>query len=440
MSTGLPTPSSACGPWDELLAARRIGRRSRLIVTPFLAAGVLWLTGQWWLLLWAVLIFAVMAVDARLYIRLVRTLQQGARPDTAGQVLWTALQAGLWVAPAWALWKAPPFGDSICFVLLASACMQSAVSLRAAPRLVVAACMPLLLGMAAAPIALGFNGGSSFEGLVATEFSVFLLGVFTFGLFAALCRADRAREAALEAARRAHQEAEAADRAKSDFLLLLGEELRTPAAALAAAGRELGDNLTPTARVQLGAVLDASEVLGGVLEDVLATAQMAPGLTPFGRVRRTDLRLITRYAVEAWRARAKEKWLELVLDIDGRVPEEVMIDPSRLKQGLFALLAYALEGVRSGGVRVSLRLDGFRGDWADLRIVLTDNDPPETTNLRTQAWALASRAATALHGVLRRECEEGELVGVTLAFQARLTDAQVETPGSTQTPECALPA
>jgi len=404
--------------WGEFLAVRAGGRRLRAGLSPVIAAGVIALTGSWLLLAWVLVIFAVMAADARIFRDLRRSLAAGGRPDTPFLMSWTAFQAALWVVPAWALWGVAPFGDAICFLVLASVCMQSAVSLRAAPRLVAAACAPLLIGMIAAPLALGFEGRFSLVGLLATAFSVLLLGLFTFGAFVALRRADLAREQALEAARQAQEAAEAADRAKADFLLLLSEELRTPAAALSAAGQGLRAELPEAARVQLGAMLDASEVLSGVLDDVLAAPKAGPGEVA-GRERETDLRLLLRYAVEAWRGRARERWLELFLDVDPEVPERLLVDPVRFKQVIFALLAYAVEGVRNGGVRVrALAHERAPQSW-DLAITITDDVVGVGGPLRESAWALASRAVQGLRGELLQETQMGEPVAVTLRFQAR---------------------
>lgn len=403
------------GAWAELMAARRAGRRMRAAISPLIGVSICWLTGEWWLLAWVGLIVAVIGLDERIFADRARRILKGARPDTPGQLAWTTFQASLWVLPVWTLWGVQPYGAALCYVFLTSTALQTAVSLRMAPRLLIAGSAPMLLGMAVAPL---LHGEQSVSGLVSGLFALALLTFFLASVTLVLRRSDRLRDAALHEARAARAQAEAADRAKADFLLLLSEELRTPAAALASAGRELAGALSPAARVQLGAVLDASEVLSGVLDDVLAAAQAGPdGIA--SQERETDLGLLLRYAVEAWRGRAQARWIELHLDVQADVPPRIVVDPVRLKQALFALLAFAVEGVRCGGVRVQVCVSRLAARRVEIAIRLTDGAGEQST-LRESAWAQAERAVRALQGRLRREMEADEPVAAVLIFPAEL--------------------
>jgi signal transduction histidine kinase len=70
--------------------------------------------------------------------------------------------------------------------------------------------------------------------------------------------------------------------------------------------------------------------------------------------KQTDPRELLRGVVSAFLAAAQDKHLELFLDIGPGVPPAVEIDPLRVRQILFNLLANAVRYTTHGGVRVRL--------------------------------------------------------------------------------------
>jgi PAS domain S-box-containing protein len=159
-----------------------------------------------------------------------------------------------------------------------------------------------------------------------------------------------------EAERRARLEAEAANRAKDDFLAILGHELRNPLAPVLNAAEVLrlrGD--------EAGARVWAAEVvtrqarhMARLVDDLLDVARVARGTLELRR-ETVDLCEVARRAVEALRPALDRRRHRLSLTLP---PEPVWLeaDPARLEQVLANLLDNAAKYTpEDGSIEVVLR-------------------------------------------------------------------------------------
>jgi signal transduction histidine kinase/CheY-like chemotaxis protein/HPt (histidine-containing phosphotransfer) domain-containing protein len=175
--------------------------------------------------------------------------------------------------------------------------------------------------------------------------------------------ADVTERKALEAdLRRAREDAEAADRAKSAFLAMMSHELRTPLVAvtgtleilaldaLDARQRELVDVAMGSARALLaviGDVLDFSKIEAGFLDLAPVTAAVGP---------------LVCEVVGQHRHAARLRGLELAVTLDPALAAAHVVDAGRLRQVLGNLLGNALKFTREGGVAVEVTvLEGGAG-------------------------------------------------------------------------------
>lgn len=158
------------------------------------------------------------------------------------------------------------------------------------------------------------------------------------------------------AARRA---AEAASRAKSDFLAVTSHEVRTPMNAVLGLAQALrNDTLTDRQAVLVDGVLDAGAMLLRLLNAVLDVTRIESGkmsldLAPF------DLAQCAGTVVEIWRPRAAERAVTLRLQVES-LPggDGLMSDRGKIEQVLINLIANALKFTPVGGcvdVRVTER-------------------------------------------------------------------------------------
>lgn len=156
---------------------------------------------------------------------------------------------------------------------------------------------------------------------------------------------------------RARQEAEAASRAKSDFLATMSHEIRTPMNAIVnLTAMCLRTELNAEQRDYLETVEKSSDHLLGVINDILDFSKIEAGGVELS-VANFDLHDVFTSTVRTMTRRAVEKGLSLELSIAPDTPRWVKGDPGRLRQVLINLIGNAKKFTASGGVTVSMRAD-----------------------------------------------------------------------------------
>ncbi|HJR62380.1 MAG TPA: HAMP domain-containing sensor histidine kinase [Gemmatimonadaceae bacterium] len=227
--------------------------------------------------------------------------------------------------------------------------------------------VPLILGwlwiQARHARAFGLEGGVAAFVVVVSA----ILVAFVLHSAWAVRIADRARQAVLEqeaAARReavqARQVADAASRAKSDFLATMSHELRTPLNAIIGYNSLLMDGVpepvTERQRQQLGRVSAAARHLLMLIDEVLTLSRLDVGkesvsITPI-RVR--DALDEAAVMIEPL---ARDKGLRF--DVEPPADEiAIETDVGKLRQALVNLLTNALKFTDEGSVVLSARPDG----------------------------------------------------------------------------------
>lgn len=169
---------------------------------------------------------------------------------------------------------------------------------------------------------------------------------------ARLFESERAARAAAEQAR---SEAESATRAKDEFLAVLSHELRTPLQSMLGWVQMLGTRKLDAATTARGhaAIERATRTQMRLIEDLLDISRIVAGKLCLD-VRRLDLVPVVDAAVDAVRAAAEAKGIEIVREL--RVARaEVSGDPARLQQVIVNLLSNALKFTERGG-HVTVRL------------------------------------------------------------------------------------
>ncbi len=165
----------------------------------------------------------------------------------------------------------------------------------------------------------------------------------------------RATKAALLEAK---ERAEAAARAKSDFLATMSHELRTPLTAIIGASEALlGGSPSPERRRRyLEMQRDAGKGLLAIINDILDFSKIDSGhveieSAPFspGEVARSCVSLML--------DEATKKGLDLSVEVSAEVPDCVSGDGMRLRQVLLNLLSNAVKFTEAGSVRLEVKGD-----------------------------------------------------------------------------------
>jgi len=186
---------------------------------------------------------------------------------------------------------------------------------------------------------------------------------------AELLRAHEAeREALLAEARDARADAEAANRAKDEFLATLSHELRTPLNAMMGWVRMLrSGRLTPERATHAIEVIDRNTALQAqLINDLLDISRIVAGKLRLDR-RPTDVRIAVREAVEQLRNVAEDKGVGLEIALPPS-PVTVDGDSARLVQVVGNLLSNAIKFTPAGG-RVAIRVEERD---TDVVLVVTD--------------------------------------------------------------------
>lgn len=247
------------------------------------------------------------------------------------------------------------------------------------------------------------------------ELSITVSGQGDNAQYIAFMRDITDRRMAEQSLRKAKEDAEAASRAKAQFLAAISHEMRTPLTGiLGALDLIAATNLSEQQSRYVRTANRSGHALLSVISDVLDISRLEHSRIDLD-IDNVDLEQIVEDVVEIVGHLAGERGNVISVDIDEGLPPHLLGDAARIRQVLLNFATNAVKFTYDGFVKISVVQLGRSGDRVDIELSVRDTGPGISESDKDKLFQNFSRLSS-----IGSDTSGG--TGLGLAISKRLAD------------------
>jgi len=212
--------------------------------------------------------------------------------------------------------------------------------------------------------------------------------------------------------RKAKEEAEIANQAKTEFLENMRHDIRTPIAGILGSATLIkSKSNNPEVNEYVDTLIASGNALLNFMNEVLDVVSVNSGEIPLLK-KKFNLELVLKEVIELHLARAKERVINLQLIYDEKIPKYVVGDSRRIYRIVLELLANALNFTNKGDVTVSAVLARKDNNKIIIKLAVEDTGIGIPLDKQQVIFTRFKRLSASSSGIY-----QGSGLGLTIAKQ-----------------------